>query len=223
MQVGLRPRLRARSSLLDLVRTRGESETHGPRDSPSPPSSPAVASPSSSPSSSSVSVSSPGHYVGASARSHAGTPPPNAGAGATSSAPPTPPRLPPFAAALDVSPPNSPPSSPPRRPSTTSPTQSLSRASSPLSASSASSDSADPVPDPPQLSRPFKMAKVMQNPLAPGDAAVAVCGSLSSSSPHCCSNDEADHASDIRKMPMPTARPFTMVSQIENEAHDAIC
>ncbi|KAK3196076.1 H(+)-transporting V1 sector ATPase subunit A [Lecanicillium sp. MT-2017a] len=171
MQVGLRPRLRARSSLLDLVRTRGESETHGPRDSPSPPSSPAVASPSSSPSSSSsslASLSSPGHYVGASARSHAGTPPPNAGAGATSSAPPTPPRLPPFAAALDVSPPNSPPSSPPRRPSTTSPTQSLSRASSPLSASSASSDSADPVPDPPQLSRPSKMAKKDAN--ADGEA-----------------------------------------------------
>ncbi|ATY59909.1 vacuolar ATP synthase catalytic subunit A [Cordyceps militaris] len=170
MQVGLRPRLRARSSLLDLVRARSEAESKSREALPSPLSSPlrqsvSVSVSPSLPPSSLFGTSPPGLFLGgpplsAGADSPEDTTkaaeippkrPPTASsppaATATSSAPPRQPRLA-FAAALDVPLPNSPPSSPLPRPTPPAPS---SRASTPPSsaappASSANEPDAVPVP-----------------------------------------------------------------------------
>lgn len=165
MQVGLRPRLRARSSLLDLVRARNEAERKSKEASPSPLSSPSL----SSPSLSSSGTSSPtGLFLGGpptAVTGAASTEAANhtsadhrkgASPAATSSAPPQHPRLA-SAAALAVPLPNSPPSSP--YPPPTPPAPSSSRVP-PTSSSAAPTDPPAAEPDAAHVPASSRMASV---------------------------------------------------------------
>ncbi len=165
MQVGLRPRLRARSSLLDLVRARNEADNKSKEALPSPLSSPAR-SPLLSLSSSGLFLGGPPLATGAASTEGTAavaesTKPTGASpaATATSSAPPQRPRLA-SAAALDVPLPNSPPSSPHPPPTPPAPSSRV----SPPPSSAASPDSAAKEPDAAHVSASSKMAPVRPPP-----------------------------------------------------------
>ncbi|KAF1735708.1 V-type proton ATPase catalytic subunit A [Beauveria bassiana] len=168
MQVGLRPRLRSRSSLLDLVRAKNEAENKPKESLPSPLSSP-FRTPLHSPLSiagfflggpplapeTSQNTAAPGDFGSKTTSSTAASP----ATTATSSAPPQHPRLAAFAAALDVPLPNSPPSSP--HPRSTPPAPS-SRVSPPPS-SAASPDSSANEPDAAHVPASSTMAPKAKN------------------------------------------------------------
>ncbi|OAA43427.1 vacuolar ATP synthase catalytic subunit A [Beauveria brongniartii RCEF 3172] len=168
MQVGLRPRLRSRSSLLDLVRAKNEAENKPKESLPSPLSSP-FRTPLHSPLSiagfflggpplapeTSQKTATPGDFGSKTTSSTAASP----ATTAASSAPPQHPRLAAFAAALDVPLPNSPPASP--HPRSTPPAPS-SRVSPPPS-SAASPDSSANEPDAAHIPASSTMAPKAKN------------------------------------------------------------
>ncbi|EJP64314.1 vacuolar ATP synthase catalytic subunit A [Beauveria bassiana ARSEF 2860] len=168
MQVGLRPRLRSRSSLLDLVRAKNEAENKPKESLPSPLSSP-FRTPLHSPLSiagfflggpplapeTSQNTAAPGDFGSKTTSSTAGSP----ATTATSSAPPQHPRLAAFAAALDVPLPNSPPSSPHPRSKPPAPSSRV----SPPPSSAASPDSSANEPDAAHVPASSTMAPKAKN------------------------------------------------------------
>lgn len=214
MQIGFRPRLRARSSLLDLVRARNEAQRIAQESSPlSSPTRP-LSSLSVPGTSSFLGLSLGGPLVATGAASTEGAEgddaidteerPPTAGT-ATSSAPPQPPRLP-SVAALQLALQDSPPSSPHRPP--TPPAPSSSRVPLPTS-SAASTEIPAHEPDAAHVPASSKMAPVRPLLLITALQTRGVfCRILPQNEAH--SDVETNHTLNFRKQ-----RPTAMMKSVK--------